>query len=104
MGPSCGFSPWPHHNIVESIEVVVSDGFVAPMFYRRHGIGGERLCLVGYEPGVELVRQFSPPSDRVVVIAVIASSEQTELVLFQGKPVLQPAKFKYSPAFMKENQ
>lgn len=36
----------------------------------------------------------------VVAIAVIVSGEQTELVLFQGMPVLQPAKFKYSPAFM----
>ncbi|KAJ1414256.1 Casparian strip membrane protein [Sesbania bispinosa] len=36
----------------------------------------------------------------VVALAVIVSSDQTELVLFQGRPVRKPAKFKYSPAFI----
>ncbi|XP_057430674.1 CASP-like protein 1D2 [Lotus japonicus] len=48
----------------------------------------------------DVILRFLLLAASVVALAVITSSDQTELVLFQGRPVLQPAKFKYSPAFI----
>ncbi|GAU37735.1 hypothetical protein TSUD_382280 [Trifolium subterraneum] len=48
----------------------------------------------------DVILRFLLLGASVVALAVIVTSEQTELVLFQGIPVLQPAKFKYSPAFI----
>lgn len=36
----------------------------------------------------------------LVAVVVLVTGNQTELVIFQGRPVPRPAKFRYSPAFM----
>ncbi|KAK7303153.1 hypothetical protein RJT34_14054 [Clitoria ternatea] len=49
---------------------------------------------------VDVILRFLLLVASVVAIAVIVSSDQTELVPFLGVLVPQPAKFKYSPAFV----
>ncbi|KAL2341164.1 hypothetical protein Fmac_009104 [Flemingia macrophylla] len=49
---------------------------------------------------VDVILRFLLLAASVVALAVIVSSDQTELVLFQKILVPQPAKFKYSPAFV----
>ncbi|KAK7332212.1 hypothetical protein VNO80_28961 [Phaseolus coccineus] len=48
----------------------------------------------------DVILRFMLLAASVVALGVIVSSDQTELVLFQGNLVPQPAKFKYSPAFV----
>ncbi|CAJ1962247.1 unnamed protein product [Sphenostylis stenocarpa] len=49
---------------------------------------------------VDVILRFLLLAASVVALGVIVSSDQTELVLSQGMLVPQPAKFKYSPAFV----
>lgn len=49
---------------------------------------------------IDVILRFLLFGASVAAIASVVSSEQTELVLVQGRPVLQPAKFKYSPALV----
>lgn len=48
----------------------------------------------------DVILRFLLLAASVKALAVMVSSDQTELVLLQGIPVLKPAKFKYSPALM----
>ncbi|XP_040863715.1 MARVEL domain-containing protein isoform X1 [Glycine max] len=49
---------------------------------------------------VDVILRFLLLAASVVALAVIVSSDQTEQVLFQDVLLPQPAKFKYSPAFV----
>ncbi|KAK7412597.1 hypothetical protein VNO78_04081 [Psophocarpus tetragonolobus] len=49
---------------------------------------------------VDVILRFLLLIASVVALAVIVSADQTELVVFQDMLVPQPAKFKYSPAFV----
>lgn len=49
---------------------------------------------------VDVILRFLLLAASVVALAVIVSSDQTEQVPFQNLLVPQPAKFKYSPAFV----
>ncbi|XP_047157946.1 CASP-like protein 1D1 [Vigna umbellata] len=49
---------------------------------------------------VHVILRFLLLAASVVALGVIVSSDQTELVLFQGTLVPQPAKFQHSPAFV----
>ncbi|MED6107003.1 hypothetical protein PIB30_009852 [Stylosanthes scabra] len=49
---------------------------------------------------IDVILRFLLFGASVSALASIVSSDETELVLFQGVPVLQPAKFKYSPALI----
>ncbi|MED6221239.1 hypothetical protein PIB30_052580 [Stylosanthes scabra] len=49
---------------------------------------------------IDVILRFLFFGASVSALASIVSSYQTEFVLFQGVPVLQPAKFKYSPALI----
>ncbi|XP_057738407.1 CASP-like protein 1D2 [Arachis stenosperma] len=49
---------------------------------------------------IDVILRFLLFGASVSAVASIVSSDQTELVLFQGVPVPNPAKFKYSPALI----
>jgi len=49
---------------------------------------------------VDVILRFLLLAASVVALGVIVSSDQTEVVFFQGTLVPQPAKFKHTPAFV----
>ncbi|KAK7292316.1 hypothetical protein RIF29_08094 [Crotalaria pallida] len=48
----------------------------------------------------DVILRFLLFAASVVAVVVMVTSNETEIVLFQGIPVPQPAKFRYSPAFI----
>ncbi|KAE9602013.1 hypothetical protein Lal_00040782 [Lupinus albus] len=48
----------------------------------------------------DVILRFLLFAASLVAVVVMVTGNETELVLYQGIPVLQPAKFRYSPAFV----
>ncbi|XP_061367969.1 CASP-like protein 1D2 [Gastrolobium bilobum] len=48
----------------------------------------------------DVILRFLLFAASLVSVVVMVTSDQTEPVLFQGRPVPRPAKFRYSPAFV----
>ncbi|XP_015939046.1 CASP-like protein 1D2 [Arachis duranensis] len=49
---------------------------------------------------LDVILRFLLFAASLVAVVVLVTGNQTELVLFQGRPVPQPAKWRYSPAFV----
>ncbi|XP_019462726.1 PREDICTED: CASP-like protein 1D2 [Lupinus angustifolius] len=48
----------------------------------------------------DVILRFLLFAASLVAVVVMVTSNETELVLYKGRPVPQPAKFRYSPAFV----
>lgn len=48
----------------------------------------------------DVILRFLLFAASLVAVVVMVTSGQTETVLFQGRPLRRPAKFRYSPAFV----